>query len=249
VTARNALDRTWRQLAAVTGNPALRPAPLEGDIEQLPKLDFENALATLFEESPEVRSAEVGVSRSDLVVRQARAGVIPDIFARAGVHYNYERLELNQRRVGLQGSAEVAVSLPIFNRNQGVIAAARADAERAKLEVERTKLALRARLASVYREYQDAVASIERYRDVMIPRAQQAYQLYLNSFRQMAAAYPQVVITQRNLFQLQEDYVGALVSAWQRSIEIQGLLLGAGIEMDGMPAMMMGGGAMAEEGH
>ncbi len=41
----------------------------------------------------------------------------------------------------------------------------------------------------------------------MIPRAQQAYDLYLNNFRQMAAAYPQVLIAQRNLFQLQQDYI------------------------------------------
>ena len=43
--------------------------------------------------------------------------------------------------------------------------------------------------------------------------------MYLNSFRQMAAAYPQVVISQRNLFQLQQDYVATLVTAWQRVIE------------------------------
>jgi outer membrane protein, heavy metal efflux system len=67
----------------------------------------------------------------------------------------------------------------------------------------------------------------------MIPNAQRAYDLYLTSFRQMAAAYPQVVITQRNLFQLQEDYVTTLVSAWQRAVEIQSLLLTAGTEASG----------------
>jgi len=249
ITARNGLERTWRQLAAVTGNPALRPVPLEGKLEELPKLEFEGALAKIFEASPELKTAEVGASRADLIVRQAKAAVIPDIVARAGLHYNYERLELNQSRIGWQGSAEVGVALPLFNRNQGARAAAKADAERAQLEVDRTKLALRARLASVYREYQDAAASIERYRTVMIPRAQEAYNLYLNSFRQMAAAYPQVVITQRNLFQLQEDYVAALIGAWQRSIEIQGLLLGAGVEMDGgsIPAMMTSGPGQVDQ--
>ena len=47
----------------------------------------------------------------------------------------------------------------------------------------------------------------------------------------MAAAYPQVLIAQRNLFQLQEDYVTALVAAWQRAVEIQGLLLTGGVEL------------------
>jgi len=250
ITAQNGLDRTWRQLAAITGNPALRAAPLEGNIEEVPKLEFDGALAKILAASPEVKTAEVGAARSDLLVRQTRAAVIPDIVARAGVHYNYERLELNQGRIGWQGSAEIGVTLPLFNRNQGAVAAARADAERAQLEVDRTKLALRARLASVYREYQDAMASIERYRTVMIPRAQEAYELYLKSFRQMASAYPQVVITQRNLFQLQEDYVAALIGAWQRSIEIQGFLRGAGVEMDSAstPAMMTGRSAERDQG-
>mgnify|MGYP005853748385 CR=1 FL=1 len=226
VTANNALERTWRQLGAVTGNPGLRPAPLEGDLEPLPGLAFEEELGRIIGASPELKSAETEVARSELVIREARANVLPDIIARGGVHYNYERLELNQRRVGLQSSAEVGVALPLFNRNQGARAAARAEAERARLAVERTRLSIRARLAEVHREYRDAAASAERYRTVMLPRAQQAYDLYQSNFRQMAAAYPQVLIAQRNLFQIQEEYIAALVAVWQRAVEIQGLLLG-----------------------
>lgn len=226
VTANNALERTWRQLGAVTGNPGLRPAPLEGDLEPLPGLAFDEELGRILGASPELKSAETEVARSELAVREARAHVLPDIVARGGVHYNYERLELNQRRVGLQSSAEIGVALPLFDRNQGARAAARAEAERARLAVERTRLRLRARLAEVHREYRDAAASAERYRTVMLPRAQQAYDLYLSNFRQMAAAYPQVLIAQRNLFQIQEEYIASLVAVWQRAVEIQGLLLG-----------------------
>jgi cobalt-zinc-cadmium efflux system outer membrane protein len=122
------------------------------------------------------------------------------------------------------------VQLPIFTGNLGNMAGALAEGERATLAVERTRLALRSRLASAFREYQDSLAAIERYKTQMIPNAQRAYDLYLTSFRQMAAAYPQVVITQRNLFQLQEDYVATLVSAWQRAVEIQSLLISEGAE-------------------
>lgn len=232
VQVRNALQRTWRQLAAVTGNLQLEPAALEGDLEALPKFDFDAELALIYEQSPEIRAAQVGSALSGLEVRQARASVIPDIIARGGMHYNRERLETGGRAVGWQGSAEIGVQIPLFNRNQGNIAAARAEAERATFAVERARLELRSRLASAFREYQDSLAAIERYKTQMIPSAQRAYDLYLNSFRQMAAAYPQVVITQRNLFQLQEDYVATLVSAWPRAVEIQSLLI-AGAEASG----------------
>lgn len=225
VTARNALDRTWRQLAAATGNPALAPATLEGNIEELPRVTFDDALARLLAESPELKIAETATARSTLEVDRARKAVVPDIAARAGAHYNRERLEVNNRQIGWQASAEVGVELPIFNRNQGAVAAARAEAERARFAAERTRLALRARLAAAFREYQDAVAAAERYRAEMIPKAQEAFELYQRNFRQMATAYPNVLTTQRSLFQLQEDYAHTLVTAWQRAVEIEGLLL------------------------
>lgn len=248
VTARNALERTWRQITAVVNNPSLRPALLEGDLESVPQLDADKELERIYAESPELRTTQLNVTRSEIALKRARREPIPDIVVAGGVRYNRELLELEpggaiRRPVGPEGFFDVGIQIPIFNRNQGGIAEARAEAERARLEVDRTKLALRARLANVYREYRDSIVTVERYRTRMIPKAQQAYEMYLNSFRGMAAAYPQVLISQRNLFQLQEDYVAALVGAWQNAIEIQGLLLTGGLEiaMDrSMPAPARG---------
>jgi len=235
ITAENGKQRTWRQLAAVVNDASLVPVPLEGDLDNLPKIVLDQALETIYNESPELRAAGVGITRAELALRRAKVEKIPDLLLSGGVRYNRELLEQTAggvvRPVGKEGYFDIGVQIPIFNRNQGNVAAARAELERSRLEVDRTKLALRARLAAAYKEYQDAVAIAERYRSKMIPKAQQAYELYLNSFRKMAAAYPQALVAQRNLFQLQDDYVKALVQAWQRTIEIQGLLLSDGIQL------------------
>ena len=236
VTARNALERTWRQITAVVNDPSLRPVLLEGDLENIPKLDADQALEQIYAESPELRTAQVNTTRSELALKRARREPIPDILLSGGVRYNRELLEIDltsslRRPVGPEGFFDIGIQIPIFNRNQGAVAAATAETERSRQEVERTKLLLKSRLATVYREYKDAVATSDRYRTRMLPKAQQAYDLYVNSFRGMAAAYPQVLIAQRNLFQLQEDYVTALVAAWQRAVEIQGLLLTGGVEL------------------
>ena len=165
--------------------------------------------------------------------------MIPDLLISGGVRYNRELLDMAngsslRRPVGLEGFFDIGVQIPIFNRNQGNVAAARAGVNRAKLEVDRTKLALRSRLAEVYREDQTALTRADRYRQDILPKAQKAYELYLNNFRQMAAAYPQALIAQRNLFQLQDAYVDALTSVWQRSVDIQGLLLTGGLELSSM---------------
>jgi len=237
ITAENGRQRTWRQLAAVVNNPSLRPVPLIGDLDNLPKLGLDQALEKIYSESPELRAANVGITRAEFALKRAKVDKIPDVIVSGGVRYNRELLELtpggNARPVGKEGFFDIGIEIPIFNRNQGGVAAARAELERSRHDVDRTKLALRARLAMAYKEYQDAVATADRYRLKMIPKAQQAYELYIGNFRQMAAAYPQALVAQRNLFQLQDDYVKALVNAWQRSVEIQGLLLSDGMELTG----------------
>jgi len=49
--------------------------------------------------------------------------------------------------------------------------------------------------------------------------------MYVGNFANMAAPYPQVLTAQRNLFQLQEDYVTALIAAWRSAVAIEGLLV------------------------
>lgn len=228
--ARNARERTWRHMAAVVNNPSLQPVFLEGSLEEFPKIDVEEALAAIYRDSPELRAAEVAERQSGFSVRQAESEKIPDILVRGGLRNNREYGEIGPlgptRRRGLEGIFDVSVQIPIFNRNQGGVKAAKAEAEHARLDILRTKLALKARLAGEYKDYRDAANAVERYRGRILPKARQAYDLYLSNFRQMAGAYPQALIAQRNLFQLQDSYVDALVNTWQRAISIQGLLLG-----------------------
>jgi len=237
--ARNRRERTWRQLASITGQQSLQPAPLDGNIENLPELALDVAWTAILAESPELRVAEAGITRNEIALRRARVEKIPDIIARGGVRYNRELLEQGLRPVGVEGFFDVSVRIPIFDRNQGNVAAARADLDYARLEVERVKLSLRSRLAEVYREYQDSLALVEAYRADVLPPAQESYDLYLASFRQMAAAYPQVLIAQRNLFQLREDYIEALVNVQRGVVEIRGLLLTGGLDPAGSPAGRM----------
>ena len=235
IAAQNAKDRTWRQLAAIVNNPLLKPLPLEGDLSSIPKLDADQALEAIYRDSPELRVAELSVRRSEFSVRRAEVEKIPDLFIRGGLRNNREYGELSptgptQRR-GLEGIFDIGVQIPIFDRNQGGIKAAKAEAEHARLGVQRTRLALKARLAAAYKDYQDSSIAVERYRTRILPKARQAYDLYLANFRQMAGAYPQALIAQRTLFQLQDSYVAALVNTWQRVIEIQGLLLSTASDM------------------
>jgi cobalt-zinc-cadmium efflux system outer membrane protein len=223
------LQRIWRELAAVVGKPSLEIAPLDGDLKALPKLELEEVLTKLFSESPEIHTSEAAIAREEAALARAKVEKIPDIVARGGLRYNRELLELGGQPVGLEGFFDVGVEIPIFNRNQGNVAAVHANLERTRREADRLKLSLRMRMARAFKTYQDSLNMAQKYSLQMIPRAQKAYELYLKSFRQMAAAYPQVLIAQRNLFQLQADYITVLVNGWRSAVEIQGLLLNGGL--------------------
>jgi len=230
MSAQNRLEQAWELMAAVVGDPTLSPARLLGDLEaDIPQLDQETALARLLGESLEIKVTQVAVERARAALKRARADRIPNILFRVAFGYNYEQFAPGER-VGLEGAVQVGIAIPLFNRNQGNIASAQADIDRAQLETQRQSLALRARLSSTFRTYLMSLRIAERYREEILPRARNAYELYLKSFEQMAAAYPQVLIAQRTLFQANVNYVQALVDVWQSVIQIQGLLLTGGLD-------------------
>jgi len=188
---------------------------------------------TLLGDSPEVRAARAGVERARAMLARERSRRAPDLFLRGGVGYSNELLESANRKIGPQAHVEVGVSLPIFNRNQGGIAAAEAELAIAERELERLQLNLRTRLAATFREYRNAAQMVERYRTRVVPRARQAYEMYLANFRQMAASYPQVLIAQRTLFQVEAEYARALVSLRRTSVGLRGFLLAGGLDAVG----------------
>lgn len=236
IMAENHRDQVWQQLAAVVGNPLLKPARLAGSLERgLPALDQNALLAQLLRESPEIKRARAGVERARAAVTRAKAEPTPDLFLRGGMGYSNELLETNNpqlagRKTGPEGFLEVGVRIPIFNRNQGNVAAATAEMVAAEREVTRVELALRARLSASFRTYQNALRVADQYERQILPRAQRAYDMYLASFRQMAAAYPQVLISQRTLFQARAEYVEALVNVWGNAVQIRGYLLEGGLD-------------------
>ena len=228
-------QRVWKELAAVVGDPHLQLMRLEGNLEEMPPVDAEELVDKLVSDSPAVKIAELGVKKAEASLARAKREPIPDLQLRAGLQQNRELLETTGRPTGLQGFAEVGMQIPIFNRNQGNIAASKADVDRAQREVERVKLALRERAASVVRSYTYSRTAVARYKNEMIPRAQKAYDMYGKKYQQMAAAYPQVLIAQRTLMQLEVSYVNALESFATNSVALEAYLLTDGLEAPSQP--------------
>jgi cobalt-zinc-cadmium efflux system outer membrane protein len=232
----NSLRQSWRSLAAIVGVPDLPPRTVRGNLEDIPaELEEAQVLERLTRESPAVRIAQEVVARARVALTRARREPIPDLELRGGLQNNREILESTGARVGLQGFLEVGVPIPLFNRNQGNVSAAEAQLERSEREVERVALVLRERASSHFEVYETSRIMVERYRGELLPRAQWAYELRLESYGLMLAAYPQVLEVQARLFELQAEYVSALETQWMNAIALSGLLLTDGLEAPARP--------------
>ena len=166
--------------------------------------------------------AEQKMERAEASLGLAQKAPIPDLQVTANLSNNYEPLESTRRPIGLQGEVQIGVQIPLFNRNQGNVAAAKGEIELAKQELVRLKLQLERELATMFYNYDSARITVQQYKLEMLPRAEKAYKLYQANYQNMAAAYPQALISQRTLFQLETDYIQALGHAWQSSLGISG---------------------------
>jgi cobalt-zinc-cadmium efflux system outer membrane protein len=229
-TAQRQFFQRFRMLAAIAGAENLQASPLNGDLEHPPQIDAEQKIADIVANSPEVHRAQQQVAIAEARFKDARREAVPDLQLRAGEQYNGELLAENPRvATGAQSFASVGLNIPLWNRNQGNASAANVEIDRARQGVVRVQLNLRLETAPLVQSYESSRFEAERYRTELIPRAQRAYELYLTKYQNMAQAYPQMLVSQRTLFQLQVSYLTALGEAWKNAVSLDNFTLSGGL--------------------
>ncbi len=242
VKAQREYIQSYEELATVAGEPQIPLALLKGDLDHPPAIATDRYLDQLQQNSPSLKRAEQSAVRADAELARDKREAIPDLNIRAGVQQNQEILESSMKPVGVQSFATAGIQIPIFNRNQGNVQAAKAQAERERTEVERIRLHLLQTAQPLLQRYLISRMEEERYRTQLIPRAQRAYELYLAKYRNMDAAYPEVLVSQRTLFQLEDSYARTLAELWTTAVQLQNYLLADGThaaERDGSTSMQV----------
>ncbi len=221
----------WRRLAAAAADPSLAaPSTALALNGALPALDRQASLDQILQHSPEVKAADAEVARQRATVDVERRSVFPDLTLRGEAGWNREHLPSlwPPRALGWEFGAKAGITLPLFNRNRGGVLAARSAVTAAGAAAAQVRLEVDARFSAVFEEYERARLMADAYRTEILPRLEQAFEMHLASYRQMATPYPQVLMAQRNLVETTEQYVEALDRAWQAAVRVQGLLMGSG---------------------
>ena len=151
-------------------------------------------------------------------MQRASVQAIPIVTWQIGTAYDYG----SQDAIA---SLQMQLPIPIYNRNQGGIAEAHANAVAAERAVERVDLSLQQRLAAVYRQYEQARQQASRYDETILKKAQRNLDLNRKSYEAGDSAYLAVLTAQRSYFQARLAWLSALEQLWSATVQIEGLLL------------------------
>jgi cobalt-zinc-cadmium efflux system outer membrane protein len=222
--AENRHQAAWRRLVAIVGRPQMAPARLAGEVEEdLPQFRYEEVLADLLARSPELAHARSGVQKARCELARQCAEPIPDIEVGTAVKYDdATRFTVVDLEVGLR--------LPLFNRNQGNIVAARAALIAAEREVQRVKLDLQVRLTAAFEQYATARWQVETYQGLLLPNARKSLDMVQAGYLGGEFPYLTFLTGQRTYFRVNLDYLARLSELWTQSVELEGLLLTGGLD-------------------
>jgi outer membrane protein, heavy metal efflux system len=152
-----AYQAAWKELAAIVGDPGLKPTSLE--IPQplsLTPREWDSVYHDLVRRSPELKAANARVCRAAANVQRQQSQPVPNLEVQAGVGHDLA----TDRQFG-QLQAEMPI--PLFNKNQGNIAAADAEYCRAQQDYRRLQMSLKARLAKAAQDFDSALAAVDLY--------------------------------------------------------------------------------------
>jgi cobalt-zinc-cadmium efflux system outer membrane protein len=201
--ARSRLGVARVRLAALRGIEAPLPASLEGELDRVREPPELETLLEAVAAAPVVErwDQEVALQRANLRLERSRR--VPDVEVVAG----YRRLAGAQVNTAVFG---LAVPLPLFDRNQGSIAAAGHEIERARSGRREARLRLRAELALAYEGLLSAFGEVETLNERVVPTAALLLDERQDAYRRGEVPLGWLLDAGRNLFEARAQLLTAL---------------------------------------
>lgn len=216
---------TWKQLGNLIGWPDLPSVQLSGELEEdVPNLDLELAWQQLVADHPSIKAARARVAAAQAQVRREEKQPKPNLQLTGGYGRDFFSPQYPMYTL------RFAITPPMFNRNQGNIAAALSDLQTARSEVDRLELALRDELTQAFQNYRSTRNQVQTYHDSVLPMSEKNLSLTLKRYDQGEFDFLRVLTARRDFFDAKFKYVKALTELQITAIKIQGLMLTGGLE-------------------
>lgn len=218
VAARVRSDAARRALASAMGLETALEAALTGDLASLPALpDQEETVALTLERNAEVERAQHAIERAARAHTLAKARATPNLFAGIGPRYSDPDGETTL-------DVSVGVEIPLFDRNQGEVAARMAERIGAGAAMGATRLRLIEAVADAWSSYLTARLSADAYADSLLLKAERTLELTQEAYRAGKADYLRLLDAQQTLVRARIAYVDALEALHEAAATLEGLM-------------------------
>ncbi|NBB78198.1 MAG: TolC family protein [Verrucomicrobia bacterium] len=210
---------TRQRLALALGQRSLGRARLTGSLDKLAPLPEPSALVATVNDSPEVARWAAEISAREATEKLVRAEAIPNPLLRVGLKQD-RGLDDHALIVG------ISLPLPLFDRKQGDLAAARAGAHAARENQRAAELRIEGALSNSYLTLAVAHAESTVLRERALPAAREAYEATLRAFSAGQLPYLDVLDASRSLLDLERREIDALAAYHTAQSELEALLGG-----------------------
>lgn len=242
VAARNSYYTAWKQLAATLGLPGMPLTQVAGRVDMpVPIFDYARVLAHVLTNHTDVATAENNLQQSRFSLMLAQVTPYPDVYTRFLIQKDYTGPP-NE----IAPSVAVSIPVPVWNRNQGGIAAAQGTVGNMAEEPLRVRNDLTARLAEAFGRYQSFRVELALYRDRILPDMVRVYNSIYRRYQQemvtpvqpaapagvpLPQAIPfarpelnDVVVAQQILTTSVTTYIANLAGMWQAVVDVTDLI-------------------------
>jgi cobalt-zinc-cadmium efflux system outer membrane protein len=156
-----------------------------------------------------VAAAEAVLQATEQAIARERRSVFGIASFQVGVEWHDPTVDpVENRKLAVFG---LAIPLPIFNQNQGPIAQAYADRDRARAELTAARLNTRQQLVLALRELPILRTRVARDQD-LVTRAERVASKSLTAYREGAAALPAVLEARRTARDVLGQYIDDLTA-------------------------------------
>lgn len=214
----------WRELAAFAGTPALPLGTVQGELPDFDQVvDWDSLAISIVGSSPEYGAAQARISQARAAIDRHEIQPIPNVILQMGAGVD------NATNSGMM-NVQVGAPIPVFNRNQGNIAAAKAEFCRAMMEAQRIENLIKARLANVSQEYESSLATVRQYASEILPSAQESLDLAEDAYKAGETSFIQVLVARRTYFDSNLKLIVAQAELASSRAKVDGYVLTGALE-------------------
>ena len=202
------------RLVGVAPSEELRVEPEVPAAPPIDALDPGALMAAALERRPDLAAAGAAVRQAETLTRLARREAIPNLRVTALA----EREEVGgEPRIGIG----VGLPLPLWNRNQGLIARRRAQDQQAALALEATELLVRTEVADAYRSYVAAAQEAAVFEDDVLEPARTNQDLLETAYQAGKIDLAALVLLRNQLLDAELAYWGAWLAQREALVRLQ----------------------------